>query len=189
MIAMAMSRRPKNGGKRPPRKGRGGEGPRPDVRDAESPDRPAQAEPAPLPSDGEDCSKPGSEPDVKRAPEKIIKRLVDLSWEQKQLSVATGLAESRISRWLGGDGNPKPLQFLSMARALGVTVDYLIDDRQDAMSPMLSSEENYILETVRKLGYEVAVQRLLATSAGAQKGTTTGRPPAPHDAPGSRETG
>jgi transcriptional regulator with XRE-family HTH domain len=110
--------------------------------------------------------------EVKRAPEKIIRQLDRLRWNQKRLSVETGIQESRISRWLDKDGNPKPLQFLAIARALSVTVDYLIDDHQDAMSPMLSSEENYILETVRKLGYEVAVQRLLATSADAsQTGT------------------
>jgi transcriptional regulator with XRE-family HTH domain len=193
MIAMTMSRRPKNGGKRSPKKGRESKGPCVEVRDATGPDQPAQHEPAPLPSNGEDGSKPSSPPDVKRAPEKIIKRLVDIGWEQKQLSVATGLGESRISRWLSGVGNPKPLQFLSMARALGVTVDYLIDDGQDASRPALDPDEARLLVIARELGYQVARRRLLQLddTDGRQPapGTTTGRPPTPPDARGSRDTG
>jgi transcriptional regulator with XRE-family HTH domain len=161
---------------------------RPEAGDVTGSDQPAW-EPTPLPSDGEDGSRAGGEPDVKLAPAKIIKRLADIGWVQKQLSIATGLGESRISRWLAGDGNPKPLQFLSIARALGVTVDYLLDDSRSS----LDADEARILMIAREVGYEVARRRLLQLDDDGKRqpapGTTTGRPPAPHDTRGSRETG
>jgi transcriptional regulator with XRE-family HTH domain len=128
------------------------------------------------------------EPDVKRAAAKIIRRLKHLGWNQKRLSIETGISESRISRWLDKDGNPKPLQFLTIARALEVSVEYLIDDGRDdcgiarnpgtanvpggsrkddligEASEPLSDHHRYILRIVDALGVKEAERRLLLAS-------------------------
>jgi transcriptional regulator with XRE-family HTH domain len=152
-------------------------------------------------------------PHVKHAPVKIVRLLADLGWDQVRLAEKAGVTESRISRWLKGDGNPRPRQFLAMARAMGVPVEYLIDDREEekrlaeilaekvereTSGLPLNEDERLILQIAHRLGLDAAIQRLivatkeeLATSTKRQPapGGTTGRTPAPHDAPGSRETG
>jgi transcriptional regulator with XRE-family HTH domain len=183
MIVMAMSKRRKNVGKRPTGNGRGGATASAEDRDAAVPDMKDGA------AGGEKPKKPVVL-EVKRAPEKIIRQLDRLRWNQKRLSVETGIQESRISRWLDKDGNPKPLQFLAIARALGVTVDYLIDDHQDEVRPLLDPDEKFILETASRLGLKAAIQRLLATTldeGSPPRDAKQGRDSDPNQPPGRKD--
>lgn len=60
---------------------------------------------------------------------------------------------------------PKLGLAFNLAKALGVTLDYLVDDSMDLGSTdqlvMVTEDEMTILKMVRRLGVEVAIDRLL----------------------------
>lgn len=91
-----------------------------------------------------------------------IKALLDArGLSQNELARLAGVHQPRISEWFGGSGGPSLLTALRIARALGVPLEYLADDGQDAPDPALSQEEANILEMVRTLGVPEARRRLL----------------------------
>jgi transcriptional regulator with XRE-family HTH domain len=135
-------------------------------------------------------------PRVMRLGEKVEALMALRSLSAADVSRRTGIHATRISEWGRGEGagSQTPLVFLKLAKALEVTADFLLDDTQDTFRPAVDPEEKKILELAREMGYQVALRRLLQLNDTAEKrqptpGATTGRPPAPHDAPGSRETG
>jgi transcriptional regulator with XRE-family HTH domain len=147
-------------------------------------------------------ARPKAEPDgekrrprVMRLGEKVEALIHLRGFSAAEVSRKTGIHPSRISEWGRGEGegSQSPLVFLKLARALGVTADFLLDDAQDTYKPALDEEESKILELVRDMGPQVARRRLLQLDAAdgrpSAPGTTTGRPPTPPDARGSRETG
>jgi transcriptional regulator with XRE-family HTH domain len=75
------------------------------------------------------------------------------------------LSKSSISRILSGAQEPKLLLAFSLAKALGVTLDYLVDDTQEVNASdqlvMVTEDEMTILKMVRRLGVEVSIDRLL----------------------------
>src|SRR5947209_7898816 len=85
--------------------------------------------------------------------------------DQSGLASRLGLSKSSISRILSGAQEPKLRVAYDLARELGVTLDYLVNDAPD-LGPsdqlvMLSEAEVDILKLVRRLGSEVAYARLL----------------------------
>jgi transcriptional regulator with XRE-family HTH domain len=113
-----------------------------------------------------------------------------------ELSRRTGIRESRISEWGRGrgEGSQSPLVFLKLAKALGVTADFLLDDSQESFRPALNDDEKKLLEIAREMGFQVAFRRLLhleapGTHRPAGSGETTGHPPAPRENVDSRDTG
>ncbi len=93
--------------------------------------------------------------------------------DQAALAERLGLSKSSISRILGGVQEPKVRLAYELARALGVTLDYLMDDA--AHEPPgthwapVSIDEAAILAIVRRLGYEAAMDRLLAVPSEAHR--------------------
>lgn len=98
----------------------------------------------------------------------------------QKLARLSQVSDSEISRILQGKSRPGLDNALRLAQALGVSLDYLADDRLDAQPPepadSLSPEERKILgisqklgcpevvtvlENLRFLGYEVAMGRLV----------------------------
>jgi transcriptional regulator with XRE-family HTH domain len=98
----------------------------------------------------------------------------------QKLARLSQVSDSEISRILQGKSRPGLDNALRLSRALGVSLDYLADDRLEAEPPApadaLSSEERKIvgiiqkvgspevltiLENVRFLGYETAMARLV----------------------------
>ena len=98
----------------------------------------------------------------------------------QKLARLSQVSDSEISRILQGKSRPGLDNALRLARALGMSLDYLADDNLDAEPPepadSLSPEERKILsitqkigcpevvtilENVRFLGYEVAMSRLV----------------------------
>jgi transcriptional regulator with XRE-family HTH domain len=98
----------------------------------------------------------------------------------QKLARLSQVSDSEISRILQGKSRPGLDNALRLAQAVGVSLDYLADDRLDAEPTeppdTLSAEERKvlgviqkmgcsdmltILETVRFLGYEVAMSRLV----------------------------
>jgi transcriptional regulator with XRE-family HTH domain len=86
--------------------------------------------------------------------------------DQSTLAEAVGLSRSSISRILSGSQEPKLGVAWNLARVLGVSLDYLADDTQEADPGAawvrLSEDELTILKLVRRLGVEAAMDRLLA---------------------------
>lgn len=50
---------------------------------------------------------------------------------QKELSQLSGITEASVSRYLTGDRTPRMDIIINFARALGVSVEYLLDDSSD----------------------------------------------------------
>jgi transcriptional regulator with XRE-family HTH domain len=98
----------------------------------------------------------------------------------QKLARLSQVSDSEISRILQGKSRPGLDNALRLSQAVGVSLDYLADDRLDAepteppdtlsaeerkvlgvIQKMGCSEMLTILETVRFLGYEVAMSRLV----------------------------
>jgi transcriptional regulator with XRE-family HTH domain len=73
-----------------------------------------------------------------------------------------GVPPQRITDWKDPSKHRQPTiaQALSLARALGVSVDYLLDDAQDDPPPPLTEDERTLLRIARKIGIEEALSRL-----------------------------
>ena len=102
-------------------------------------------------------------------------------FNQQMLARASLVSDSEISRILSGkSGNPGLENAFRLARAVGVSLDYLADDDLDenpidAASDVMGPESEIlqaareigarqarrVLETVCDLGYEMAMRRLL----------------------------
>jgi transcriptional regulator with XRE-family HTH domain len=97
-------------------------------------------------------------------PEKLTK-LIDLrETSQSRLARATGLSQTAISEMTRGERRPYADQAFAIAKALGVSCDYLIDDELDDPPPAeLSREEYAVLVAFRGIGIaaDVAVKRML----------------------------
>ncbi len=98
--------------------------------------------------------------------------------DQAALAARLGRSKSTISRILSGEQEPKLRLAFALARALGVTLDYLADDTLDAVPEgqlhQLTPDEFAILKIVRRLGAETAMDRLLGLAEGAPGGDDAG---------------
>jgi transcriptional regulator with XRE-family HTH domain len=106
--------------------------------------------------------------------EKLQKLCAMRNLDQSTLATKVGLSKSSISRILSGVQEPKLRLAYDLARALGVTLDYLVDDSPE-MGPaqhllMVTDEEMMILKIVRRLGANVAIDRLLNVPPGTPPG-------------------
>lgn len=101
--------------------------------------------------------------------EKLQKLCVQKGLDQSTLAEAVGLSRSSISRILSGGQEPKLGVAWTLARLVGVPLDYLADEECDDEEPgrggayvYLSEDELTILKLVRRLGVEASMDRLLA---------------------------
>ena len=95
-----------------------------------------------------------------------------------------GLSKSSISRILSGAQEPKLRLAYDLAKALGVTLDYLVEESPDprpaSQLVMVTEDELTVLKIVRRLGVDVAIDRLLgiepaATPRGSRAGDEAAR--------------
>ena len=113
--------------------------------------------------------------------EKLQKLCVLRNLDQATLASKVGLSKSSISRILSGVQEPKLRLAYDLARALGVTLDYLVEDSPEIGPTQhlvtITEEELMILKIARRLGSNVAIDRLLnvsaATPAAEHRGSTT----------------
>lgn len=103
-------------------------------------------------------------------PEKLDAAIGKSGKSQSAIAREIGIAQSTISAMTRGERRPYLDQAFKLARALGVTVDYLIDDAQEEPAPAepsVSDDERYVVRTIRalNLSFEEAVRRL-ALAAG-----------------------
>lgn len=115
-----------------------------------------------------------------RYAEKLYKAMLLKGLNQQKLSRLSGVSDSEVSRILAGKSNPSLEYAFRLTQALGISLDYLADDRLDE-DPSRSAEAaaipereilelahqlgarlaRRILETTTDLGFEVAIRRLL----------------------------
>ena len=144
-----------------------------------------------------------------RFEEKLRKQMMLKGYNQQKLARLSRVSDSEISRILSGkSGNPGLENALRLARAIGVSLDYLADDALDqdpiaAPQPAAPPEPvpegaegdillaardlglrpaRRILETACDLGYEVAIRRLLEIKPLIELGDPS-RTVSPHPGP------
>lgn len=103
-----------------------------------------------------------------RYAEKLYKAMLLKGLNQQKLARLSAVSDSEVSRILAGKSNPSLEYAFRLARALGVSLDYLADDQleddpRQGAEPA-SSQEREVLELARQLGPRQA-RRLLETSA------------------------
>ena len=98
--------------------------------------------------------------------EKLQKLCALRGLDQSALASKVGLSKSSMSRILSGVQEPKLRLAYDLAKALGVTLDYLVDDSPEvdpnAQLVMVTEDELTILKIVRRLSSNVSIDRLLA---------------------------
>lgn len=58
----------------------------------------------------------------------LIKQRDMRGWTQEQLAEAIGVSRSTIAKWEAGKGVPKVDNLIALSRALGVTIDSLLNE-------------------------------------------------------------
>lgn len=115
--------------------------------------------------------------------EKVRNLMRSRGLTQKALAEAIGTDQTQVSRWLSSPKKgPSPFYLLRIARALGTTADYLIDDARTEPEalPTLTEDERRILDDARIIGIPEARRRLLLAREGRPPGTPIRRDePAP----------
>jgi transcriptional regulator with XRE-family HTH domain len=101
--------------------------------------------------------------------ERMRKLCATRGLDQTSLAERVGVSKSSMSRILSGAREPKLTMAYELAKALGVTLDYLVDDSLDAdpscQLVVLTEDEWTILKIVRRLGASVAIDRLIGVAA------------------------
>src|SRR6516162_9337225 len=93
---------------------------------------------------------------------KLIASLGELS--QVQVSSLSGVSTTRLNKIITGKGTPYALELFRIARAIGVSLDYLLDDEQEEPAPGLAPDESKVIWLMRTLGVDAAeAARSIAT--------------------------
>ncbi len=112
--------------------------------------------------------------------EKLGQKILQLGLNGQKLARKSEVSDSEISRIMNGKSLPGLENAIALARAVGVSLDYLADDALDSdpnqpkesanememMILRLAREVGYmeafhILQSTRIIGYEIAANRLL----------------------------
>jgi transcriptional regulator with XRE-family HTH domain len=115
-----------------------------------------------------------------RYAEKLYKQMLLKGLNQQKLAKLSLVSDSEVSRILGGLSRPGLENAFRLARAVGVSLDYLADDALETdpiqpVGPATANERDILdvaqqlgyapayrlLDVARVLGYEVAIRRLL----------------------------
>jgi transcriptional regulator with XRE-family HTH domain len=113
--------------------------------------------------------------------DKLLTEMLRLGLNGQRLAQRSKVSDSEISRILSGQSTPGLENAFRLARAVGVSLDFLADDALEAdplrASDPLSTEERRVLDLVHRIGlsrallllenisfigYETAMQRLLS---------------------------
>ncbi|SIN97791.1 Transcriptional regulator, contains XRE-family HTH domain [Singulisphaera sp. GP187] len=104
--------------------------------------------------------------------EKVMKLTREKGVNQSELSRQIQVHPSRFSEWKSGNSRPSLTQVVSMARVLGVSVDYLVKDEVENQTndSGLSSDEEAVITLFRalKLSLNEALRRLATSPAAPQ---------------------
>jgi transcriptional regulator with XRE-family HTH domain len=95
--------------------------------------------------------------------EKLQKLLDDRNLSQEITGKMVGYSQGLVSRWCRGKNTPDIFQGRDLARLLGVSLDYLVDDSlDDPPEPEFTHDERHIIEVIRAMGLnKMRILRLL----------------------------
>ncbi len=115
-----------------------------------------------------------------RFSEKLAQKILQLGLNGQKLARKSDVSDSEISRIMNGKSLPGLENAIALARAVGVSLDYLADDSLDADPNLPKESANelettilrlvheigllesfHILQNTRFMGYELAANRLL----------------------------
>ena len=115
-----------------------------------------------------------------RFSEKLLQKILQLGLNGQKLARRSEVSDSEISRIMNGKSLPGLENAIALARAVGVSLDFLADDSMDAEPKQLQELANEhetsilklvkeigylhsytLLENTRNLGYEIAAKRLI----------------------------
>ena len=115
-----------------------------------------------------------------RFSEKLAQKILQLGLNGQKLARRSDVSDSEISRIMNGKSLPGLENAIALARAVGVSLDYLADDalESDPAQPQDSANEleksiihlvreigylqsHTLLEITRNLGYDLASKRLI----------------------------
>jgi len=114
-----------------------------------------------------------------------IRRAIDARGiTQDALERSIGLPQGRISKWAGGQGEPTARQAWRIARAIGVPLEYLIDDEMTEPGAALDYDTRALVDTYQALGLDLreAIRRLHSPATGM----TQAKPIPPEATPKSK---
>src|ERR1700761_2934134 len=119
--------------------------------------------------------------------DKLLAQMMRLGLNGQKLARISGVSDSEISRILNGKSRPGLENAFRLAKAMGVSLDFLADDTLDAdpganTDPLSPDEREVldlavaigltrasrILENIRIIGYESAMRRLLDAKTNAE---------------------
>lgn len=104
-----------------------------------------------------------------------------------QLAELVGTYPTQVGRWCSGQYTPRLHEAVGLARAFGVSLDYLVDDAQDepppvpppvlaapptdapVVPPVGPLDDACILRIAHELGLDEALRRLLARGPGPEQ--------------------
>ena len=140
-----------------------------------------------------------------RFSEKLSQKILQLGLNGQKLARKSDVSDSEISRIMNGKSLPGLENAIALARAVGVSLDYLADDSLDVdpNQPKESADERettiqrlareigfkqaeYILEYTRIIGYDVAMHRLVEAAKPVVSVPETARPVATSLSPAGR---
>jgi transcriptional regulator with XRE-family HTH domain len=123
-------------------------------------------------------------PTVMDFPTKLRTRLKQMGLTQGTFAELVGTSQSNVSDWMRKKSVPTLPLAQRVAKALGVTMDFLFNEELDEMpQPAITPEEQVLLDVTRKLGPNGAQEVLsrLITGQGSPGwvpvGPTQGSPP------------
>ncbi len=133
-----------------------------------------------------------------RFSEKLGQKMLQHGLNGQKLARKSDVSDSEISRIMNGKSLPGLENAMALARAVNVSLDFLADDGVD-LDPSRPQESvteletmilrivrdmglmqaSYLLETTRLIGYEMAMQRLIAKPTVATNPEATRATPTP----------
>lgn len=116
-------------------------------------------------------------PTATRFAEKLHKQMLVKGMNQQRLAKTAGVSDSEVSRVLSGKSHPGLENAFRLARAVGLSLDFLADDEREEDPGFTGNEAEQrgvetlvrtigpfqalqILHTVNVLGYDLAIRRL-----------------------------
>jgi transcriptional regulator with XRE-family HTH domain len=104
--------------------------------------------------------------DMKRFAQKLNAAMSRADVTQQALVRLMGTGRNTVHRWCKGEQVPPVEYMLRLARALDVSLEYLVDDEMDEPPKLLTEDERIILLLAHDMGVDKARRRLSLADEG-----------------------
>lgn len=97
-------------------------------------------------------------------PKKLQKHMKRLRLSQESLGRELGVSQSLVGKWVRGQNNPDIYQGRALAKVLGVSLDYLIDESIRVLEPEETEADRNVRGAMTKFGpvevWEILLDRI-----------------------------